>query len=71
MLFTSFQHVLSINKEEKGIFLRELYSLSYDVVEVVGSQVIGHKVPTENIRNSEEKEMSLLVLVNVWQFGSF
>jgi len=54
--------LVSIHEEEESIALRKLYSLSDDVGEVVGEQVIGNQVSEEN------QPKNLLVLVNVGKF---
>ncbi len=51
----SFEHVLAVHKEVERVLLWQLDALSDDVVEVVGREIIRHKV---------------LRLVNVWELGS-
>ncbi len=40
-LHTSFEKVPAVDEEIKRVFLGELDALSYDVVEMVGGQVVG------------------------------
>ncbi len=43
----SLEQVLPVHKEVQRVLLRQLYSLANDVVEVIGGQVVGDKVPTQ------------------------
>lgn len=45
MKLTTLEEVSTIDEEVEGVLLGELYALADDVVEVVGSQVVGHEVP--------------------------
>lgn len=51
---TSLEQVLSVDEEVEGVLLRQLYALPDDVVEVVGSQVVGHQVPIKSIGMSNQ-----------------
>lgn len=48
-MLTSLEQILAIHEEVKRVLLGELDALADDVVEVVGGQVIGHKIPIRKI----------------------
>ena len=40
--------MLSVDEEVQGVLLGQFYSLSDDVVEVIGRQIVGNEVPTQS-----------------------
>jgi predicted FMN-binding regulatory protein PaiB len=48
-MITSFQQALSVHEEEERVFLWQLDALPDNVVEMVGSQLIGHEIPIVRI----------------------
>ena len=44
----SLKQVLTVHKEIQRVLLRQLYSLTDDVVKVISSQIIGDKVPKKS-----------------------
>ncbi len=55
-VLTSLEQVLSVHKEIKRVFLRQLDSLADDVIEMVGCQVVWYEIPISEIRFRPKRE---------------
>ena len=60
---TILKSLVSIDKEEESVTLRELDSLPDDVGEVVGEEIVGHEISVQKVNQPKV----LLVLVDVGQ----
>lgn len=50
MSLTSFEKIFAVHKEVEGVLLGQFDSLSNDVVEMIGSEIVGDEVPVEFVK---------------------